>query len=95
MSFLRRLFGAGGGNDQASEPAGEAIEHKGFRIQAIPFKEGGQYQVCGLVSKEIEGVEKQHRFIRADRFPGLEDAAATTLRKGRQIVDEQGDRLFD
>ena len=94
MSFLKRLFG-GGGNASEPQPTGETVEHKGFRIQAAPFKEGGQFQVCGIVSKEIDGAMKEHRFIRADRFPSIEDAARTALMKGRQIIDEQGDRVFD
>ncbi len=94
MSFLKRLFG-GGGEPEKSEPkvAGE-VEHKGFIIRATPFKEGGQYQTCGVVVREIDGAVKEHRFIRADRFASLDDAVSVALSKGRQLVDEQGERLF-
>ena len=37
---------------------------------------------------------KEHRFIRADRFASLDDAVSVALSKGRQLVDEQGERLF-
>lgn len=98
MSFFKRLFGGGAANDEASaEPktAGEA-EHKGFTIRATPFKaDGGQYQTCGVIEKEIDGVVKEHKFIRADRFSGLDDAVQITLNKGRQIIDEQGARIFN
>ena len=95
MSFLKRLFGGGG----SSEPAAAAkparkIEHKGFTISATPYKEGGQYHTCGMVTKEIGGVMKEHKFIRADRFASIDDAAEIALRKGQQIVDEQGERMF-
>ena len=93
MSFLKRLFGIGGGDDAPAAPAKET-EHKGFTIRATPFKEGGQFQTCGVVSKEIDGAVREHRFIRADRFPSLEAAADHALVKGRQIIDEQGDRMF-
>lgn len=95
MSFFKKLFGGGGDSAApSSKPAGEA-EHKGFIIQATPFKaDGGQYQTCGVISKEIDGVVKEHKFIRADRFASLEDVVSITLNKGRQIVDEQGERLF-
>ena len=94
MSFFKRLFG-GGGDEAAAEPkaAGEA-EHKGFMIRATPFKADGQYQTCGVISKEIDGVVKEHKFIRADRFSGLDDVVMVTLNKGRQLVDEQGERMF-
>ena len=34
-------------------------------------------------------------FIRADLLPSADQAAEFAMRKGRQIVDEQGERLFD
>ena len=96
MSFLKRLFGLGGSaGDGASQPAGDPVEHKGFTIRATPYKEEGQFQTCGVVSKEIGGAMKEHRFVRADRFASLEEATAHSLRKGRQLVDEQGERMFD
>jgi hypothetical protein len=98
MSFLKRLFGSSSGGEAAASSAAVAkeIEHKGFLIQATPYKaEGGQYQTCGVVSKEIDGVKKEHRFIRADRFAALDDAVDISLKKGQQLVDEQGDRIFN
>lgn len=94
MSFWKKLFG-GDSDSTASEPkpAGEA-EHKGFTIRATPFKQGGEYQTCGIVSKEVDGVVKEHKFIRADRFASIDDVVSITLSKGRQLVDEQGERLF-
>ena len=97
MSFLKRLFGGGGSDEKApAAPAAPAkqVEHKGYVISATPYKEGGQFQTCGVVSKEIDGVIKEHKFIRADRFAGLDDAVEVSLKKGMQLVDEQGDKLF-
>ena len=98
MSFLKRLFGGGGGeSEQSAEPAakvaGEA-EHKGFTIRATPFKADGQYQLSGVITKEIDGVVKEHKFIRADKFSTMEDVVSITLNKGRVIIDEQGERIF-
>lgn len=96
MSFFKKLFGLGGSDDAA--PAGKpakAVEHKGFVVTATPYKaDGGQYQTCGVVSKEIDGVVKEHKFIRADRFAGLDDAVDISIKKGIQLIDEQGERLF-
>ncbi|MGE0500023.1 MAG: HlyU family transcriptional regulator [Rhizobiaceae bacterium] len=95
MSFLKRLFGIGGGDGSAvaAAPVRE-VEHKGFIIRATPFKDAGQFQTCGTVSKDIDGETREHRFIRADRFPSVEGAADHAIFKGRQIIDEQGERVF-
>lgn len=91
MSFFRKLFGGG---DPAPAAPAKTLEYKGYTIQPKPFQEGGQYQTCGIISKEIDGAVKEHRLIRADRFPSLDDATETTIRKARQVIDEQGDRIF-
>ena len=93
MSFLKRLFG-GGEKADAPEVAKE-IEHKGFVVRATPYKRDGQYQTSGTVSKEIGGVVKEHKFVRADRFSSKEDVVSFSLAKGRQIIDEQGERIFN
>lgn len=92
MSFWKKLFGGGGAAKE--EPAGEPVDHKGFTIRPAPFIEDGQYQTCGLISKVIEGETKEHRFVRADRFASRDDAVEVTLRKARQLIDEQGERIF-
>jgi hypothetical protein len=98
MSFLKSLFGLGGkgesGGDPAAAKAVKEIEHKGFTVRAAPFQEGGQYQTAGSVVKVVDGVEKEHRFIRADRFASIDAAADVALAKGRQIIDEQGEKIF-
>ena len=95
MSFWKKLFG-GGGSSEASGPAAPAksVEYNGFVIHAAPYKSEGQYQTAGTVEKEVGGERKEHKFIRADRFPSLDDAVEFSLTKGRQIVDEQGERMF-
>jgi hypothetical protein len=94
MSFLKRLFGGAPSDAGASTAPAKQVEHNGFVISATPYKEGGQYQTCGVVSKEIGGVVKEHKFIRADRFAGLDDAVDISIKKGIQLVEEQGERLF-
>lgn len=96
MSFWKSLFGGGssGGAKAAPRTISEG-EHKGFRIEAQPFAEGGQYQAAGVITKEVGGEMKSHRFIRADRFATIEDAAEFSLMKARQIIDQQGARIFD
>ena len=96
MSFLKKLFGIGGGGERGgSQPeASEAQDYKGFTIRATPFKTEGQYQTCAVITREVDGVSKEHRLIRADRFAALDAAVDISFRKARQMIDEQGDRLF-
>ncbi|WP_439575710.1 HlyU family transcriptional regulator [Phreatobacter sp.] len=95
MSFLKSLFGFGGSRAADEAPTAQAsIEHKGFTVTAAPFRNEGQFQTAGTVAKEIDGETKEHRFIRADRHASMEDAVQFSLMKGRQIVDEQGERVF-
>ena len=92
MSFLKRLFGLGAaaGPQKAVDP----VEYKGFVIRAAPFKNNGQYQTAGVIECEVEGVRKEHRFIRADAYAVYDDAVNFTISKARQIIDLQGMRIF-
>lgn len=95
MSFLKKLFGGGsGGKPEAPAATASSLEYKGFLIEARPYKEAGQFQTAGVVSKEIGGVRKEHSFIRADRFAASEDAAEHALLKGKQIIDQMGESVF-
>lgn len=93
MSWLKNLFGGGASSGGAPKSL-KSAEHKGFTIEAQPYKEGGQFQLAGLISKEVDGARKEHRFVRADRFTSIDEAADFAISKGRQIIDEQGERLF-
>lgn len=93
MSFLKKLFG--GGSEGGSVAPAKTTEYKGFIIEARPYKEGGQFQLAGLITKEIGGARKEHKYVRADRFAGEDEAAEFALSKGRQIIDERGDKMFD
>lgn len=92
MSFWKSLFG-GGSSDSAAK-ASEPVDYNGFTIRAAPYKSEGQYQTAGIISKEVGGVAKEHKFIRADRHASYDDAVEFSLSKARQIVDQQGERIF-
>jgi len=38
---------------------------------------------------------KEHRFVRADTHHGKEDAITFAISKAKQIIDLQGDRMFE
>jgi hypothetical protein len=92
MSFWKSLFG--GGATESAERASEPVEYNGFTIRAAPYKAEGQYQTAGTITKDIGGVVKEHKFVRADRHAAYDDAVEFSLSKARQIVDQSGDRMF-
>ena len=94
MSFFKSLFGGKGASTAAATKSAKQLEYKGYLIEAQPYKEQGQYQTAGTVSKTADGSRKEHRFVRADRFSSAEEAADHSINKGCQIVDERGDKMF-
>lgn len=84
-----RLFGG-----EREEAGGEAIDYEGYRIRPTPYRRGGEFQTCGVIEKEIAGELKQHRFVRAELHPSRVAAIEFSLAKARQIIDEQGERMF-
>ena len=93
-SFLGKIKKALSGGGGEGEAAGPSAEYKGFTITAAPRREGGQWLTAGVIAKEIDGEMKEHQFIRADRHGSKDGAESFSLDKARQIVDEQGERLF-
>ena len=94
MSFWKSLFGGGSATESEGKP-GAPVEYNGFTIRAAPYKAEGQYQTAGIITKEVGGVAKEHKFIRADRHASYDDAVEFSLAKARQIVDQQGERMFN
>ena len=86
--LLGRLFGGGDAGDT------EPVEYEGYRITLAPYPVRGGYQTCGIIEKAIAGERKEHRFVRAETHPNREAAIAFSLAKARQLIDEQGERLF-
>ncbi|WP_136645999.1 HlyU family transcriptional regulator [Tabrizicola sp. YIM 78059] len=89
MSLLSRLFGRKSA-DPAPESRTEGEDYKGYRIVPRPIREGGQFRVAARIEKDGRG----HDLIRADTMASAEQAAALSVAKARQMIDEQGDRLF-
>jgi hypothetical protein len=91
MSFWKSLFGSG--SPAAAKPV-KREDYNGYVIEAAPVAEAGQFQIAGRITKAVDGVAKEHSFMRADRFSTFEDAENFTLLKARQIIDQMGDKLF-
>ena len=90
MSLLSRLFGGGG----PAKPRHASETHKGFTITPDPQREGSRFRVRAHLSKDIDGETRTHTLIRADTLEDEDAAATTSVNKARQMIDEQGDRLF-
>ena len=90
-TLWRRLTG-GSGTD--TDTGAEAIDYNGYRIHPAPYPSKGQYQTCGVIEKEVAGETKQHHFVRSDTHPSREGAVAFSISKAKQLIDEQGERLF-
>jgi len=92
MSFLKKLFGLGGGAAAPAAPA-PAFEYKGFLIRATPVAEGGEWRVSGVVVELGEG-GRELPFQRADRMSSKDECVEITFQKGRQIIDDHRGRPF-
>lgn len=90
MSILSKLFGGGGGSESGPEPE----VYNDFRIFPEPKSDSGGYRIAGRIEKEIGGEMKSQSFLRADICQGREEADRLSVLKAKQIIDEQGDRLF-
>ncbi len=89
--FFSRLFG-GSGAGAAREA--DATESNGYTIRPAPRREAQGWLTVGTISKQFPEGLKEHRFIRADTSSSWDDAVALSIRKAKQIIDEQGDRMF-
>jgi len=90
-ALWRRLTG---GSADDTDTGQEALDYNGYRIRPAPYPSKGQYQTCGIIEKEVAGETKQHRFVRAETHPSREGAVDFSIAKAKQMIDEQGDRLF-
>jgi hypothetical protein len=88
MAFWSKWFSS---NDSAA-PAGSAksLEYKGYLIEAMPYKDGAQWQLAGRITKD----GREHKFVRADKFSDRDEASDIAISKGQLIVDQSGERIF-
>lgn len=93
LNFFRTSFGLGKGAAGADKAA-EATEYEGFTIVPAPRKHAAGWLTAGTIRKNLPDGVKEHQFIRADTYASWDDAVAFCVRKAKQIIDEQGDRLF-
>lgn len=84
MSLFSKLFGGG------KTPEPEPEYYKDFAIYPSGQKESGGWRLAARVAKD----GKEHMLIRSDVLQTKEQADAAAISKAKQMIDEQGDRLF-
>ena len=91
FKFLSQMFS---GSDKPPEAA-DPVDYKDFQIIAAPTPADQGWRVAGTITRAgADGETQTHNFIRADTVGDRDAAIEMTLRKARQTIDEQGERLF-
>jgi len=94
MGLFRKFFGGGAATD-APVKAEAATEYKGYLIHPTLRRQGASWLIAGTITKAFPDGLKEHQFIRADTFTVRADGVLFCIQKAKQIIDEQGDRIFD
>ena len=90
-TVLSRLSGGAGSASAKDQPT---TEYKGYRIRPASYRTDKHYQTAGVIEKDFPDGAKEHRFIRAETHPSQDDANEFAITKAKQIIDQQGDRIF-
>ena len=90
IKFLKGLLGGkpGGGKQL------EAVVYNGYAIVPAPQNTGSGWSTEGIIRKEIDGVTREHKFIRADSSTSEDAAVSLIISKARMLIDQQGDGIF-
>jgi hypothetical protein len=88
MNLIKRLLGGGGGGAETSKA--NAVDYNGYTITPKPMTAEGGYRIAALIEKDAQS----HQLIRADTIRDLEEAQTASIAKAKQVIDEQGDRIF-
>ncbi|CAN7636071.1 HlyU family transcriptional regulator [Rhizobium sp. LjRoot30] len=94
LSNIFSLFSGGPKAEQSSAVSAEAQTHGDCTIHPTPQREGSQFRLAGRIEKQVNGETLVRTFVRADVFSTADDAVEFTVRKARQIIDQNGAGLF-
>ncbi len=98
MGILSRLFGgskSSEGTGGAGGPSrGEPVAYEGLTIEPAPEPAGDQWRLAGYIIDQNDDDLMERKFLRADTFSTRDEAEQFSVRKGQQIIDEQGRRMF-
>lgn len=95
-SIFAKLFGGERPKEPASPVREDPVPYGSYSIISAPEKtKDGQWRLAGHIIKLVDGGELERTYIRVDTFMSREEAVDFTLRKGKQIIDQQGVLLFE
>ena len=86
MALFSKLFG--GGKPAKAAPS---EDYKEFKITPVSQKESGGWRLAAMIEKD----DQSYQLIRADVLQTQEQADAASIAKAKQMIDEQGTRLFN
>lgn len=92
MSLFSKLFGGGGGGKSA---APQPVEYNGFHIIPEPMGADGGFRLAARIEREVNGETRSHHLIRADVIRDRAEAEKAAIEKAKQMIDQQGERIFD
>ena len=95
MSWLTRLLGGGESARAEGSAPGPGETHEGFEIRPEPVKADGGWRIAATIRKSVGGETRTHRLVRADVIADRDAAASASLAKARQVIDQQGEAIFD
>jgi hypothetical protein len=93
-NFFRGLVASGDKDTDDEASVEDAVEYQGFLIRPVPRKQDSQWLTSGVIIKPGGEADQEHPFVRAETHGSKEQANDFAIVKGKQIIDEQGDRLF-
>ncbi len=93
-SFFSKLFGGSSSKSASGPKRSDPVSYNDLTIQAAPEEAGDQWRLAGFIIKQADDGPLERKFLRADTFPSRDEAIEYAVRKGKQIIDEQGARLF-
>lgn len=93
--MLSKLFGRRNGdasasaNNEASAEIAARETHGDYELRAAPIRDGKVWRVAGSIVKTGDSEAQAQEFVRADTCVSHDDAVEISMRKARQIADEQ------
>jgi hypothetical protein len=94
MGLFSKLLGRGAAADAPAKTE-TATEYNGYLIRPALRRQGSGWLIAGSITKAFSDGVREHHFIRADTYTDHADGVFFCIQKAKQIIDEQGDCIFD